>query len=124
MATPVPALKTFCAACVAATNDKTPGSISTMNGIGRQFYGEEDVCAQCGSSVCTLWFTLVHLPLVPLGSYRFLQTEGNFMKSRFLSRKLGAMRWGQVMRTWVIGWIAGAALITAIALWDQYKRGH
>jgi len=124
MSTPVSVPKDFCAACVAASTNKTAGSISTLNGIGRQFYGKEEPCGQCGSSVRTLWWTLVHLPLIPLGSYRFLQTEGNFMKSRFLSRKLDAMRWGQVFRTWIIGWLAGAAVVTAIILWDQYKKGH
>src|SRR6202030_498047 len=29
----------FCEYCIAETTDETPGDVSTLNGIGRQFYG-------------------------------------------------------------------------------------
>ena len=124
MSTPVSAPKTFCGSCVAASSEQTPGNISTFNGIGRQFYGSADVCAQCGSAVRTLWFVLVHLPLVPLGSYRYIQTGSGYNKSQFLSRKLAGIRWDQAAKTWLFGWLAGAGLITAFVLWDQYKKGR
>ena len=124
MSTPVSVPKNFCGACVAASSDRTPGNISTFNGVGRQFYGKADVCAQCGSAVRTLWAVFVNVPLVPLGSYRYLQVESGYSRSRFLSRRLPGIRWDQAARTWLLGWLAAAALITALVLWNNYKYGR
>lgn len=37
----------FCEHCIAETTDETPGDVSTLNGIGRQFYGSAAPCPEC-----------------------------------------------------------------------------
>ncbi len=46
--------------------------MSTFNGIGTKLYGMTDVGPD-GSYVCTKWFVLVYLPIVPLESYRVIK---------------------------------------------------
>ena len=36
----------FCEHCIAETTDETPGDVSTLNGIGRQFYGSAAPCPE------------------------------------------------------------------------------
>jgi hypothetical protein len=120
MSTPAQAPGTFCSQCVAASEAKTPGNISATNGIGRMFYGNTDPCQACGSTIRTLWFALIYLPLIPLGSYRYIEIKTTGLGSRFFSRKT-ATRWDQVLKTWVIGWLVGAAVVAAVIAWENFK---
>ena len=104
----------FCEKCLAVSTDKTPGDVSTMNGIGRKFYGAAEPCSTCGSVIRTLWFTLIDVPLIPLGSYRYkTATEEADMSVRFWCRKTG-WHWSQILLTWVLGLVIGAAVFGAI----------
>ncbi|MBI2677870.1 MAG: hypothetical protein HYX28_03720 [Candidatus Koribacter versatilis] len=103
--------ETFCAECTAASSDHSPGNISTVNGVGRQFYGAAEECPQCGSVVRTLWFTLIDVPIYPMGSYRYKSAEGKMKKGfdawlspkpRFWARKT-ALHGKQVLTTFAIG---------------------
>jgi hypothetical protein len=111
----------FCAQCVAETTDQTPGDVSTLNGIGRQFYGSAEPCPECASVVRTLWWTLVSLPVVPLASYRYKTAEELGTRARFWCRKLPARHWNQIFKTWVIGVAAVIAVFIGIYVYHQYK---
>jgi len=111
----------FCESCVAETTDETPGDVSTLNGIGRQFYGSAAPCPECASVIRTLWWTLVSLPVVPLASYRYKTSEEHGTRARFWCRKLPARHWNQIFKTWVIGLVAGTAVFIGIYVYDQYK---
>jgi hypothetical protein len=50
-----------------------PGAMS-HNFMGTIFIGASERCSVCGSSVKTLWLSLL-VPLIPLGSYRILPLE-------------------------------------------------
>jgi hypothetical protein len=111
----------FCAKCTAESTEQTPGNISTINGIGRKFYGSAEPCPTCGSTVRTLWWTLVELPMIPLGSYRYQLRNASVSRSQFWARKT-QMRWGQVLKTWIVGLAIGAIVITAIVMYDLHKQ--
>jgi hypothetical protein len=111
----------FCAQCVAETTDETPGDVSTLNGIGRQFYGSAAPCPECASVIRTLWWTLVSLPFVPLGSYRYKTSEEHGTRARFWCRKLPARHWNQIFKTWALGIAAAIAVFIGIYVYHQYK---
>jgi hypothetical protein len=111
----------FCAQCVAETTDETPGDVSTLNGIGRQFYGSAAPCPECASVIRTLWWTLVSLPVVPLGSYRYKTSEEHGTRARFWCRKLSARHWNQIFKTWALGIAAAIAVFIGIYVYHQYK---
>lgn len=112
----------FCDRCAAATSEKTPGDVSTINGIGRKFYGSAEPCVECASVIRTLWWTLVDIPILPLGSYRYKTASEGTMQARFWCRKLPGFYWAQVLKTWIIGLVVGAAAIYAIYLYHESKR--
>ncbi len=112
---------TFCEKCTAESNDTTPGNISTINGIGRKFYGSAEPCPQCGSTIRTLWWTLVDIPIIPLGSFRYQLRDAKISRSQFWARKT-QMRWGQIFKTWIIGLSAGAAVFAGIIYYDHLKH--
>src|SRR5207342_288239 len=87
----------FCESCQAGSTSASPGGVSTVNGVGRKFYGGAEKCATCGSVVRVLWLVFVDIPLIPLGSYRYQQIEGGglSLRGRFLARRTHT-RWGQV----------------------------
>ncbi len=112
----------FCSECVADSTEQTPGNISTVNGVGRMFYGGAEPCAKCGSVVRTLWWTFASLPLIPRGSYRYKTvSDDKFRKKTFLARR-SSMRWGQVFKTWVLGLAIGVAVFAAFSLWESWKN--
>jgi len=77
----------FCPVCAADTLDKSAPSLMMHNLLGTQFLGSADRCETCGSTVRTIWFTIV-LPLVPLGSYRVIPVgKAMVHRSEFRSRK-------------------------------------
>jgi hypothetical protein len=114
--------KIFCATCIAASTDKTPGDVSTMNGIGRQFYGSAQPCPECASVIRTLWFTLIEMPLIPLGSYRYKTASEAGMRARFWCRKLPGLHWSQVWKTWLIGILLAAAVIAGFIIFHKWKN--
>jgi hypothetical protein len=95
----------FCATCVAESTAETSGNVSTVNGIGRTFYGKAERCAACGSVVRTLWWTLASVPLIPRGSYRYL-AHAKLGSARFWTRRTHT-RWGQIWKTWLVGIVLG-----------------
>lgn len=112
----------FCEHCVAETTDKTPGDVSTINGIGRKFYGSAAPCPECASVIRTLWWTVVEVPIVPLASYRYKTSEEGVSRSRFWCRKLPARHWAQIWKTWAIGLVAAVAVTIGIYLYDNYQH--
>jgi hypothetical protein len=96
----------FCATCVAESTEETPGNVSTVNGIGRTFYGKAEPCATCGSVVRTLWWTLISVPVIPRGSYRYL-AHPKLGSARFWARRTH-IHWGQIWKTWLVGIVLGA----------------
>jgi len=106
----------FCERCVAESTDETPGDISTMNGIGRKFYGSAEPCPECASVVRTLWWTFIDFPIIPLGSYRYKTSEEAVTRSRFWCRKLPAVNSSQVFKTWGLALLALPAVIVIIVI--------
>ena len=117
----VPVLKGFCEKCIAESNDKTPGDVSTVNGFGRKFYGSAKPCSVCGSVIRTLWWTAVDLPVIPLGSYRYKTiVDDDIGMSRFWARRT-SLQWNQVIKTWIVGFLAAAGIFAAIYLYKFWK---
>lgn len=113
----------FCEDCLAESSDQTPGDVSTTNGFGRKFYGAATPCVTCGSVVRTLWWTAIDIPLVPRGSYRYKTVEDDEIRmSRFWARRTRT-RWGQVFKTWLLGLLIGAVVITAVVIYQARKSG-
>ena len=112
----------FCEHCVAESTDETPGDVSTLNGIGRQFYGSSEPCPQCASVIRTLWWTVVELPVVPLGSYRYKTAQEGGRRARFWCRKLPARHWSQILKTWTIGLAAAIAVFTGIFIYEHFFK--
>src|SRR6202163_4832773 len=112
----------FCEHCVAETTDETPGDVSTLNGIGRKFYGSAAPCPECASVIRTLWWTMIEVPVVPVGSYRYKTVEEGVSRARFWCRKLPARHWQQIWKTWAIGLVAAIAAVIGISIYYNYKH--
>lgn len=113
----------FCQACADDSTAQSPGNISTINGIGRKFYGQAEKCAACGSVVRVLWLVFAYVPILPLGSYRFQMTGGGgwSSRSRFLARKT-RLRWPQVFAHWGVGLALGAVGAALLAAYVASKQ--
>jgi hypothetical protein len=48
---------------------------STRHGFGPAFYGERDYDPATGSYVANRWFTLLYVPIFPLGAYRVIDAD-------------------------------------------------
>jgi len=113
--------KGFWEQCSAESTDETPGDVSTVNGIGRKFYGGASPCAKCGSVIRTLWWTLVDVPVIPLGSYRYKTvTDNEIGMSRFWTRRTKT-QWGQIIKTWLVGCLAVVVVVAAVYFYQSYK---
>ncbi|MCW8129491.1 MAG: serine/threonine protein kinase [Planctomycetota bacterium] len=114
----------FCDRCRTQSSERTPGSISTVNGVGRKFYGSAEPCPDCASVIRTLWFTFIDFPLIPLGSYRYkpLGEEG-MRSSQFLARRT-PLRWEQVFATWFVGVLVGGAILAAVFIYNTYYKAR
>ncbi|WP_410792194.1 hypothetical protein [Kribbella sp. C-35] len=64
----------FCAACTATSEVWRAAEVAGPTG-GR-FYGHRDVCENCGSSVRTLYNTVLWLPVSKVGRFRIIPTGG------------------------------------------------
>jgi hypothetical protein len=58
--------------------------LSTLHGFGPRFYGERDYDPATGSYVANQWFTLLFVPIFPLGAYRV--TDADFQSYCVLGR--------------------------------------
>ncbi len=111
----------FCEECIAESTDQTPGDVSTTNGVGRKFYGGAKPCPTCGSVIRTLWWTCVDVPIIPRGSYRYKTIkEDTIHMSRFWTRRTET-QWSQILKTWLVGLVAVAAIAVAICIYESLK---
>ncbi len=74
----------FCQECIQSTADQSSGGTFTLNFIGTTFFLEKDRCLVCGSVVRWLVFSVLLVPLIPLGKYRVKYVS----RDRFWSRKV------------------------------------
>jgi len=78
--------------------------MSTENGIGTFYYGNDDP-RRDGSQVATLYFVVFYLPVIPLGTHRIRKsaiTGGSMDIQRLEALPL---RWGQIGLTYLKTWI-------------------
>jgi hypothetical protein len=76
--------RSFCKKCQFETIARASGNLSRFNGIGTTFLGSSNACAECRSVVKRVWFTVLFIPVVPMGRYRVIQMS----PQEFLSRRL------------------------------------
>ncbi len=113
--------KGFCEHCMAESTEDTPGDVSTVNGVGRKFYGGAKPCPNCGSVIRTLWWTLVDVPIIPRGSYRYKTiTDNEIGMSRFWTRRTKT-QWDQILKTWTVGLLAVVGIVSAIVIYQHFK---
>jgi hypothetical protein len=107
----------FCGSCVASSRDQAAGNTYLIRGWGTTLYGSADKCPTCDSVVTTKWFTAFRLPVIPLGSYRWLEAEeaGFFTRATYFSRAV-ALRGDQVITGWVISAVILIALFLFVVL--------
>jgi hypothetical protein len=83
----------YCARCVAETTDESPGSVSTMNGVGTALQGTRwsakglDPCPACGSVVQQKW-RMFGFGVKALGTYRILYVKHGVFSNRYFGRRL------------------------------------
>ena len=86
----------------------------SINGIGTAYYGKREK-AEDGSYITTLWVILVFIPLLPIGSYRVVETIKSVMFSReYLSRRI-PLCWPQVLNTYLV--FASVVLAWWVLIW-------
>ncbi|MEU4390076.1 tetratricopeptide repeat protein [Kribbella sp. NPDC023855] len=78
----------FCRACTASSTAwRAPDAMNRLSGVGSRFYGHRDVCADCGSSVRTLYSTFLLIPVARRGRFRIIRTGGrSYVGRRLLDR--------------------------------------
>ncbi len=104
----------FCTGCEEGSTDMSPGNVSTVNGVGRKFYGSANPCGSCGSVVRTLWMTFADIPLVPRGSYRYKTAEvTGVFKENYWARKT-ATNTKQILMTYLVGWAVASVVLTGV----------
>lgn len=84
--TTAPTPQHLCGLCVATTDDTPAPGTYRINGIGTAWLGSQTPCPLCGSRIRSLWFTVLWIPLIPLGKYRLLQRTA----LAYVGRKLPA----------------------------------
>ncbi|MGW7686344.1 hypothetical protein ACWGID_36710 [Kribbella sp. NPDC054772] len=72
----------FCAPCTAAS--EAWRAAETAGPMGSRFYGHRDVCENCGSSIRTLYSTVLWVPVSKHGQYRVIPTGGRSYVGRRL----------------------------------------
>src|SRR5213592_4844305 len=67
----------FCAPCTAASEaSEAWRAAETAGPMGSRFYGHRNVCENCGSSVRTLYSTVLWVPVSTVGRFRIIPTGG------------------------------------------------
>ncbi|MEU4293318.1 tetratricopeptide repeat protein [Kribbella sp. NPDC026596] len=64
----------FCGPCTASS--VASRGVETARPMGGRFYGHHDICENCGSSVRTLYSTILWVPVSKIGRYRIIPTGG------------------------------------------------
>ena len=91
---------TFCQECLTQTLPVSSGSLNRFNGCGFAFVGKANRCNRCHSVTTRIWYTLLGIPILPLGKYRVLYIQRyrmlrNGQASHFYSRLLRSSQvWG------------------------------
>ncbi len=85
----------FCAPCTASSIAWRAPDAAGPAGIGVRFYGHRDSCEDCGSSVRTLYRTILWIPVSKLGQFRIIPTGGR----TYIGRKVADQPVEAVVRT-------------------------
>lgn len=72
----------FCAPCTSSS--VAWRDAGTAGPMGSSFYGHREICENCGSSVRTLYSTILWIPVTKVGQYRIIPTGGR----SFIGRKV------------------------------------
>jgi hypothetical protein len=114
----------FCAPCTAASEAWAAGTAGPM---GSRFYGHRDVCENCGSSVRTLYNTVLWLPVSKVGKFRIIPTGGR----TYVGRKVVTLPLQTLVRREPVSAIAtypelevDSGYKQAEAYWEQDEPGQ
>jgi hypothetical protein len=77
---------TFCERCVSETLESRQDAHLNELGMGWTFGRPRDECPACHSTIRTLWLRVFLIPLLPLGSFRTIQTSPTHFASRRVPR--------------------------------------
>ncbi|TCC07329.1 tetratricopeptide repeat protein [Kribbella soli] len=115
----------FCAPCTATS--EAWRAAEAAGPVGGRFYGHRDVCENCGSSVRTLYNTVLWVPVSKVGRFRIIPTGGR----TYVSRKVVDVLAPAVVRREPVSAIVnhpeleGApAYKQAEAYWDESEPGQ
>lgn len=115
----------FCAPCTAAS--EVWRATETAGPMGSRFYGHRDVCENCGSSVRTLYNTVLWLPVSKVGQFRIIPTGGR----TYVGRKVVTLPVQTVVRREPVSAIAQYPELDsdpgykqAEAHWDDHEPGR
>jgi hypothetical protein len=115
----------FCAPCTASS--EVWRATETAGPMGSRFYGHRDVCENCGSSVRTLYNTVLWLPVSKVGTFRVIPTGGR----TYVGRKVVTLPVQTVVRREPVSAIATYPELEADlgykqaeAYWDDREPGR
>jgi hypothetical protein len=95
-----------------------------INGCGTAYYGRRDPRPD-GSYITTEWVIVLCFPIIPLGSYRLLPTEGErwpLVDLQSYRAKRVPLCWPQVAKAYFLAMFAVALLTSAIWFLVWYFR--
>ncbi|WP_405058558.1 tetratricopeptide repeat protein [Kribbella sp. NBC_01505] len=72
----------FCASCTASSVAWRVNGPTGVPCVVNRFYGHQDICENCGSSVRTLYTTFCWIPLAKAGRFRIIPTGGRSYVAR------------------------------------------
>lgn len=113
----------FCAPCTAASEAWRAAELTGP--MGGRFYGHRDVCESCGSSVRTLYNTVLWVPVSKAGRYRIIPTGGR----SYVARKVVDAPVAAVVRREPVPLVhpeldASPEFRLAEACWAESEPGH
>ncbi|TCC33062.1 tetratricopeptide repeat protein [Kribbella speibonae] len=118
----------FCAPCTAGSEAwRAAETAAPMGPMGSRFYGHRSVCENCGSSVRTLYNTVLWVPVSKVGRFRIIPTGGR----TYVGRKVVDQPMQALVRREPVSAISaypeldGApAYKQAEAYWDESEPGQ
>ncbi|MET9273408.1 tetratricopeptide repeat protein [Kribbella sp. NPDC003557] len=118
----------FCAPCTATSEaSEAWRAAETAGPMGSRFYGHRSVCESCGSSVRTLYSTVLWFPVARVGRFRIIPTGGR----TYVGRKVVDRPVHSVVRRVAVSAIADHPELErapdyrqAEALWDEHEPGR